>query len=138
MSSSHYSFEVETEGENCARNLTEDVSRLVSKSGAITGLVTVSVRSTTSSVILCEDEKGHLSDMVDTMGRIAPATQKYRHDDAWGDGNGRSHVKAVLAGQSVTIPLDDGKMVTGTWQSIFLMEFDTRPRRRAVDVTVLW
>ena len=58
----------------------------------------------------------------------------YHHEQAYHDGNGHSHVRASLLGPSVTVPFADGKLLTGTWQQIVLVDFDNRPRRREIVV----
>jgi len=56
---------------------------------------------------------------------------------AWHDGNGRSHLQATLLGPSLTVPLSAGRLVLGTWQQIFHLECDIKPRRRTIVVTVV-
>jgi secondary thiamine-phosphate synthase enzyme len=71
-------------------------------------------------------------DMHDVLGRLVPCDAGYRHCE----GNADSHVKASLMGSSVTIPVMDGQLQLGTWQGIYLCEFDG-PRSRNVIVTGL-
>ena len=61
----------------------------------------------------------------------------YAHDARWGDGNGFSHVRAALLGPSLSLPLREGALVTGTWQQIVLVDFDNRPRSRRVEVQII-
>ena len=62
---------------------------------------------------------------------------EYAHNAAWGDGNGYSHVRSALLGPSVSVPVHEGVPVLGTWQQVVLLDFDNRPRRRRVVITVL-
>ncbi|MDD1723521.1 MAG: secondary thiamine-phosphate synthase enzyme YjbQ, partial [Methanospirillum sp.] len=89
-------------------------------------------------VTTIEYEPGVLKDLSRALSVSAPSDIPYAHDNRWGDGNGRSHVKAALLGPSLTIPVREGRLVTGTWQQIVILELDTRPRhdRRAV-VTIM-
>lgn len=75
-----------------------------------------------------------MSDILELLEKLVPAHAGYAHDRI--DNNADSHLKAVLFGSSEMIPVVDGRPVLGTWQSIFLAEFDG-PRTREVTVTVL-
>ena len=61
----------------------------------------------------------------------------YGHERAWQDGNGHSHLQATLLGPSLSIPVTQGQMALGTWQQVFHLECDVRPRQREVVVTVM-
>ncbi|UCG38174.1 MAG: YjbQ family protein, partial [bacterium] len=71
------------------------------------------------------------------IGRMAPEGIHYDHDERWGDGNGRSHVRASILGPDITVPVRGGEPLLGTWQQIILVELDLRGRNRTVHVTVL-
>jgi secondary thiamine-phosphate synthase enzyme len=68
---------------------------------------------------------------------IAAADREYRHHLTWGDDNGHAHVRAALLGPSLTVPFAGGKLTLGTWQQIVLVDFDTRPRERALVAQVV-
>lgn len=72
-----------------------------------------------------------MADLIDAFGRLAPAEYPYRHRE----GNSDAHIKSALVGSSLTLPLSEGGLVLGTWQGIYLMEFDG-PRERRIVVTV--
>jgi secondary thiamine-phosphate synthase enzyme len=59
---------------------------------------------------------------------------RYAHEETWHDDNGHAHVRASLLGPSLTVPFRDGRLLLGTWQQVVLLDFDTRPRRRALVV----
>ena len=136
MATTTSEFTVDTRGENSTVNITEMVSDIVSKSGTENGIAHIFVRSTTSSVLICEDEEGLLRDIVEAGKRFAPDNLDYRHNEAWHDDNGRSHVKASFLGQSLSVPIVESSLSLGTWQSIFLIEFDVRPRKRSIVVSI--
>jgi secondary thiamine-phosphate synthase enzyme len=78
-----------------------------------------------------------LSDLRRSLSVIAPDNQPYAHDGRWGDGNGRSHVKAAVVGPSLSIPVSGNVPLLGTWQQIVLLELDVRQgRTRTVVVSV--
>lgn len=94
------------------------------------GTATVFVRHTTAAVTVNEAESRLLGDLGDALDTLVP-DDGWAHDDL--DGNADSHVRALLVGPSVTIPVSDGTPDLGTWQSILLIECDG-PRTRTIDV----
>ena len=74
---------------------------------------------------------------LDTLERLVSRNLHSRHSATWGDDNGFSHLRSTLMGPGITIPFHDGQLVLGTWQQIFHLECDIRPRQRTVVVTVI-
>lgn len=133
----HTTIQVDTHGEGEIVNLTPRVAQAVTESGVKEGLTNVFVAGSTAAVTTIEYEPGVLSDLSRALSVIAPADIPYAHDAAWGDGNGRSHVRAAIVGPSLTVPVINGALACGTWQQIVLLELDVRSsRRRTVYVTV--
>lgn len=79
-----------------------------------------------------ELKPGLISDIKELYEKLAPSDKTYAHDQAWGDANGFSHLRAALQGQSLVVPFIAGRLVTGTWQQVVLAEFDHRPRERII------
>jgi secondary thiamine-phosphate synthase enzyme len=119
------------------RDLTDEVSELVEQSGIRTGVAHVSHMGSTGGVGLIEFEPGLKKDLPTVLDRLIPPSREYGHEQTWHDGNGHSHLQATLLGQSVTVPVGEGRLLLGTWQQIFHLECDTRSRERTVVVTVL-
>lgn len=117
-------------------DLSDSVQKIVSGSGITTGMVNVSVVGSTASVSTIEFEPGLKRDLPELLDRLIPPSRSYGHEQAWHDGNGHSHLQATLMGPSVTLPISEGKLVVGTWQQVFLIELDAKPRNREVVVTV--
>ncbi|HNQ33838.1 MAG TPA: secondary thiamine-phosphate synthase enzyme YjbQ [Methanoculleus sp.] len=133
----HTTIELETHGEGEITDLTFQVQQAITESGVRMGLVTVFVTGSTAAVTTIEYEPGVLSDLSRALAVIAPDDIPYAHDAAWGDGNGRSHVRAAIVGPSLSIPVIGGRLACGAWQQIVLLELDVRAsRRRTVHVTV--
>lgn len=131
-------IEVETHGEGEIVDLTPRVQQAVGESGVREGLATVFVAGSTAAVTTIEYEPGVLSDLRRALSVIAPVDIPYAHDAVWGDGNGRSHVRAAIVGPSLSVPVIGGRLACGTWQQIVLLELDVRSsRHRTVYVTVL-
>ena len=133
----HTTIELETHGEGEIIDLTFQVQQAITESAVRMGLVTVFVTGSTAAVTTIEYEPGVLSDLSRALAVIAPDDIPYAHDAAWGDGNGRSHVRAAIVGPSLSIPVIGGRLACGAWQQIVLLELDVRTsRRRTVHVTV--
>ncbi|PKL55815.1 MAG: secondary thiamine-phosphate synthase enzyme [Methanomicrobiales archaeon HGW-Methanomicrobiales-6] len=129
---------IDTHGEGEIVNLTPQITQAVTESGVREGLATVFVAGSTAAVTTIEYEPGVLSDLSRALSVIAPADIPYAHDAAWGDGNGRSHVRAAIVGPSLSVPVISGALACGTWQQIVLLELDVRSsRKRTVYVTVV-
>ncbi len=126
----------ETKGYTDMSDITEDVKRIVERSGVQNGLVTVAVSSSTSGVTTLEFEPGLISDLRKALEIIAPEKGHYGHDEKWHDGNGFSHIRSSIVGTSKTIPITSKSLLLGTWQQIILVDFDNRPRSRKVFVQV--
>lgn len=115
-------------------DITNDVKEQVSKSGVEQGICVVSTPHTTTSVFVNENESGLRFDILNLLERLVPPSTGYQHDRI--DDNADSHLKAVLLGSSETIPIIDGKLVLGTWQSIFFAEMDGA-RHRKVNIMII-
>jgi secondary thiamine-phosphate synthase enzyme len=114
-------------------DLTEAVARLVADSAVVSGLCNVYVPHATAAVVINENDDPNLcADLLDALDRLVPQGQ-WRHDRV--DGNGAAHIKAAMLGPSETIPVEDGRLLLGTWQAIMLVDLDG-PRQRRVYVTV--
>jgi len=113
-------------------DITRDVRRIVQNSKVKNGIVTVFVPGATAAIVMNENEKNIIQDFRRAIARLAPASASYKHGD-----NARSHIRAMALGPSETVPVRNGTLEIGTWQSIFLVELDVRPRNRDVVVRVL-
>jgi secondary thiamine-phosphate synthase enzyme len=130
-------LELQTHGEGEIVSITPDVEKIITESGVMNGLANIFVTGSTAAVTTIEYEDGVLEDFRRALSVIAPDSVPYAHNIRWGDGNGRSHVKASFIGPSMTIPIANGTLLCGTWQQIVLVELDVRPgRKRTVIVTV--
>ena len=130
------SIATETTGHRDMQDITAPVAKLVTESGISTGTAHVFVVGSTAAVGAIELEPGLVHDLPELFDRLIPPSKSYGHEQAWHDGNGHSHLQATWLGPSLTIPVHDGTPVLGTWQQIFLLECDVRPRTRTIIVTV--
>jgi secondary thiamine-phosphate synthase enzyme len=129
---------IETRGEGDIVDITRHVAGTIAASGISFGVANIFVHGSTAALTTIEYETGVLEDLRRALRVLAPDNIPYDHDRAWGDGNGRSHVKAALVGPSLSIPIGKGTLLLGTWQQVVLLELDTKPSRsRRITVTVL-
>jgi secondary thiamine-phosphate synthase enzyme len=131
------SITTETTGHGHMKDLTAEIADLVSSSGIATGIASVFVVGSTAAVGAIELEPGLAHDLPEMLDRIVPPSRSYGHERAWHDGNGHSHLQATWLGPSLSVPVHDGAPLLGTWQQIFLLECDVKPRRRTVIVTIV-
>ena len=130
------SFEVRTSGHRDVHDVTGEVARVVAESGIRTGTAHVFHVGSTGAVGTIEFDPGLQRDLPDVLDKLLPPSRSYGHEQAWHDGNGHSHLQATLLGPSLTVPVAEGRLVLGTWQQIFHLECDVKPRRRNLVVTV--
>jgi secondary thiamine-phosphate synthase enzyme len=131
-------FMVTSQCEGDIIDITPQVKKAVIDSKVLDGIIHLFVRHSTAALTTIEFEPGVLSDLRRALSVLAPDTAEYAHNDRWGDGNGRSHVKAALVGPSLTIPLKSGALMCGTWQQIVLLEYDVNAgRERTIVCTVM-
>jgi secondary thiamine-phosphate synthase enzyme len=109
-------------------DITAEVQQVVSASGIETGLAVVYCTHTTAGLTINENaDPSVVADILETLDKMVPWRANYRH----AEGNAAAHVKASLVGSSVTVLVEAGRLVLGTWQGIFFCEFDG-PRSRRV------
>ena len=130
-------FQITTRGRGTVE-LTGEVSALVRDSGIRDGLCHVFVQHTSASLMLCENaDPAVRADLESFMARIAPDGDPLFHHDAEGPDDMPAHVRSVLTGSSLTVPVRDSGCVLGTWQGIYLWEHRRRGFSRRVTVTVI-
>lgn len=126
-----------TEGDGHVVDITDGVRSVVRTSGVERGLACVFVTGSTAAVTTMEHEPGGVEDLGSLLERLVPARSDYAHNRLNGDSNAHAHLRASLIGASETVPIGGSDLVLGTWQQIVLLDFDDRPRERAVTVQVL-
>jgi secondary thiamine-phosphate synthase enzyme len=117
-------------------DLTDGVVSVVRQAGVEDGLVSVFVPGSTAAVTTMEYERGGVQDLRETLDRLVPPDRDYEHNRLNADTNSHAHIRAAIVGPSETIPIAGGKLATGTWQQVVLVDFDDRPRERTVVVQV--
>ena len=115
-------------------DITDRVRAVVKESSIKDGICVITTRHTTSGIIVNENERGLRADILDMLGSLVPEDRNYAHNSI--DNNADAHLRAVLLGMSETIPIEDGHLVLGTWQSIFFVELDG-PRNRTINLKMI-
>ena len=112
-------------------NITDEVERLVKKSGVQEGLCLVSAMHITASIWVNDDEEGLWDDFWKLLERLAPSGADYKHH-LTGEDNGDAHLKRTLVGHQATLPITKGALDLGPWEQVFYAEFDGRRKKRVV------
>jgi len=126
-----------TSGHRDMHDLTSELQQIVEQSGIQRGIACLCNVGSTAALGTIEFEPGLEEDLPELLDRLIPPSREYGHERAWHDGNGHSHLQATLLGPSLTVPIEQGRLVLGTWQQVFLLECDVRSRQRSVAVTVI-
>lgn len=130
-------FTVQTSGHRDMHEITGEVGAIVARSSIRDGIVHVFNIGSTGVVGTVEYEPGLERDLPEMLDRLVPPSRDYGHEQAWHDGNGHSHLQATMMGPEISVPLADGRLMLGTWQQIFHLEADIKPRTRTIVVTVV-
>jgi len=128
---------IQTKGHTDIIDITEKVRNLVKKSKVENGLAHLFVIGSTAAITTIEYEKGLLKDIRNILEKIAPEEIDYEHNKAWGDDNGYAHIRASLIKPDLSIPIENGELILGTWQQIVLIDFDNRPRTRKIILKII-
>jgi secondary thiamine-phosphate synthase enzyme len=138
MIAEHYVLECPTRGNDHIVDMTGQIQAAVEASGVETGQAALLVHGSTAAITTLEFEPGLVNhDIAAAMERIAPRDGRYEHEETWHDDNGHSHVRASTVGPSLALPITGGSIPLGTWQQVVLIDFDTRPRRRTLHLSVV-
>lgn len=125
----HQTISVSTSNHAELRDITKEASSFVKQSGIDSGMCTVYIPHTTCGVTINENADPSVKrDILAELDKRIPWKDGYTHME----GNSAAHIKASLMGFSVTIPVDKGHLLLGTWQGIYLCEFDGPRSRRVV------
>ena len=132
-----FTLEFVTEGNtdivNVSPKLAEQVAALRGS-----GLVHLFIVGSTAALTTLEFEPGLVNhDLKVMFQRLVPDDMHYEHEATWNDDNGHSHIRAAMLGPSLTLPFANGKLLTGEYQQVVLVDFDTSPRRRTIIATVI-
>ena len=126
------SFSFSTRGEIDFVDLTDKVQEVVSESAIKNGMVHVFAPHATGILVLTENDYGLLNDIKAFLEEIVPKRKAYQHPS-----NAHSHLRSMLLPPDKTLPVIDGRVEFGTWQSLLFVETDVYPRQRTVIMQVM-
>ncbi len=112
-------------------NITPKAEEILDKSGIKEGMLLVSAMHITAGVYINDAEDGLIQDIEEWLNRLAPEGVDYRHHRT-GETNGDAHLKNLLIGHQVIIPVTHGKLDLGPWQQLYYAEFDGERRKRVI------
>ncbi|MEE9609453.1 MAG: secondary thiamine-phosphate synthase enzyme YjbQ [Myxococcota bacterium] len=128
-------FSIETQRGSQCIDITARVVEAVGRAGVASGLCHVMVLHSTAAVIVNESADPNIGvDVITALDRAVPERGDWLHDRI--DDNAHAHIKGSILGPSELLPIRNGELVLGTWQSVLLLEFDG-PRKRSVSVQIL-
>jgi secondary thiamine-phosphate synthase enzyme len=130
-------FRLSTRGDCEIVEITDRVQEAVADAGASEGQATAFVRGSTAAITTMEYEPGGVHDLQALLDRLIPAGGDYEHNRLNHDTNSHAHQRASIVGPSEVVPVKGGELVLGTWQQLVLIDFDDRPRERAVVVQIV-
>jgi secondary thiamine-phosphate synthase enzyme len=126
-------LEVKTSARAQLVDITSSIKALLKNEDVLSGVVIVYVPHTTCGVTINENaDPAVKEDIIATLEKLIPVSGGYRHLE----GNSDAHIKASILGSSVSVFVESGALVLGTWQGIYLAEFDG-PRKRSVLLKIL-
>ena len=112
-------------------NITDEVEKALAKSQVKEGMILVSAMHITAGVYVNDAEDGLIADIDEWLEQLAPFRAQYRHHHT-GETNGDSHLKSLLIGHEVIVPVTNGKLDFGPWQQVYYAEFDGQRRKRVL------
>ena len=112
-------------------NITREVDRVLQKSGIKEGMVLVSAMHITSGIFINDAEPGLHRDIEEWLLKLIPEGHDYYHHRT-GEVNGDAHLRNLLIGHEVTIPVTNGKLDLGQWQNVFYAEFDGQRSKQLI------
>ena len=122
-----YTLYIQTEGHIQMLDITGEVQRLVSECGISSGICVLFLPHTTAGLLFSENRDPYLAvDFTKAIHALTGKEEEYRNLE----GNFAAHLSSALTGVSLTIPVEDGRLALGSWQSIYLMEFDGSRKRK--------
>ena len=131
MQQSQTLFTIHTRGKGL-HEATPEIARWVDESGIRSGLLSLLCRHTSAGLVIMENAAPAVRrDIERWLSAAAPEGARYEHDDE-GPDDMPAHIRTMLTGATLSIPVDEGRMMLGTWQGIFLAEHRAAPHRRTI------
>ncbi len=130
-------FSIQTKGDNDIIDITSQVAEQVEKSKIKDGVCLISCPGSTCGITTIEYEPNLIEDFKEFLEKLAPSDKDYKHDRTWGEKNGQSHLLSALFKPFLTVLIEDAKLALGQWQQIIFCDFDSRERKRVINVKII-
>ncbi|MCS7120051.1 MAG: secondary thiamine-phosphate synthase enzyme YjbQ [Nitrososphaerota archaeon] len=134
------SFTISTQTKLEIRDITSNIQNVIRESNVLNGLVNIWAPHATAAVTVNENDRELWTDIIHIFERLAPIKERYEHNLKYGwsnsEQNAHAHILSSIIKPSVTVPLRNGRMQLGTWQSILFIELDG-PRIRTINVEII-
>jgi len=130
-------FSIHTKGLTDIIDITDKVLESIKKSEIQAGVCLISCPGSTCGITTIEYEPELIKDFKEFLEKIIPSNKEYHHDRVWGDKNGFSHIRSAIIKPFLAVPIENGKLVLGTWQQVVLIDFDNRPREREIIIKTI-
>lgn len=130
----HENMKIDTNNSIEVINITKQVQKIIDNNKIHDGLINISTKHTTSSIMINEDETGLKKDYITFLEKIVP-DDNYFHNRI--DNNATSHLKAMLTTTNQTIPVINNHVSLGVWQNIFFIELDGPRKNRTINITII-
>jgi secondary thiamine-phosphate synthase enzyme len=129
-------LQIQTRGRN-TYNITDQVAKVVKRTGIQTGICQLFIRHTSASLILCENADPTVrTDLERIMARLVPDGDPLFDHTLEGPDDMPAHVRSILTNMDLSLPISSGRPSLGTWQGIYLWEHRTHPHQRKVTITL--
>lgn len=128
---------ISTKGYTDVVDITNYIERVVQKSKIKNGIVNIFCPGSTGGITTIEYEPNLVKDIQTELENLFPYKKDYYHHRTWNDDNGSAHIRSALIGTSLTVPIQNKEIITGTWQQIIFIDFDTRSRIRNLIITII-
>jgi len=130
------SFSISTKKKQELIDITGQVNEIIAKSRIKKGICNIFVMHATAAIVINENYDPNVGiDLLNALNKVFPDNAGYIHDRV--DGNAGAHIKAAVLGPGETIPVENGKLKLGTWQSIMLVELDGPREQRQIKVSII-
>lgn len=126
---------IKTRGRNVFHKITDEMESVLKESKIKNGILTIFNPHTTSAVLITENDEDLHGDILEILGLITPENKDYKHVME-GKENAIAHIRSTLIGNSLLIPVKNGKLELGGWQDIFLLE-SFEGRNRSIEITIV-
>lgn len=137
MSARYDKILISTKGFDDFVDITLKIKNVVSSFGIQNGILNLYLTSPCASLKIIEREPGLDMDLSKLMETILPINKVYQHDNVWYDGNASAHLKSIILGNSLNLPIIDSNIYLGLNQQIILLDFDNKPSQKEIIVSVV-